>query len=104
MIRSAETFGFHLAVLDIRQNSRFHDLAVAQLLAAAGGGGRRTFPEWGESERLALLERELSSPRPLAAAGVAIGPEADAVLSVYRVLRDEIDRTERRESAASSCR
>jgi phosphoenolpyruvate carboxylase len=31
-----QTFGFHLASLDIRQNSRFHDLAVAQLLAAAG--------------------------------------------------------------------
>jgi phosphoenolpyruvate carboxylase len=90
VIRSAETFGFHLAVLDIRQNSRFHDLAVAQLLAAAGVADGEQFPEWGESERLALLERELSSPRPLAAAGVAIGPEADAMLSAYRVLRDEI--------------
>ena len=90
VIRLAETFGFHLAVLDVRQNSRFHDLAVAQLLTAAGVSGGEDFPEWAEPERLALLERELSSPRPLAAAGVAIGPEADAVLSVYRVLRDEI--------------
>ena len=90
VIRLAETFGFYLAVLDIRQNSRFHDLAVAQLLTAAGVSGGETFPEWGEPERLALLDRELSSPRPLTAAGVAIGPEADAVLSAYRVLRDEI--------------
>ena len=90
VIRLAETFGFHLAVLDVRQNSRFHDLAVAQLLTAAGVSGGENFPEWAEPERLALLERELSSPRPLAAAGVAIGPEADAVLSAYRVLRDEI--------------
>ncbi len=90
VIRLAETFGFHLAVLDIRQNSQFHDLAVAQLLAAAGVPDGEQFAEWGETERLALLERELSSPRPLAAAGVAVGPEADAMLSTYRVLRDEI--------------
>jgi phosphoenolpyruvate carboxylase len=90
VIRSAETFGFHLAVLDIRQNSRFHDLAVAQLLSAAGVPDGEGFPEWTESERLALLERELSSPRPLAPTGIAVGPEADAVLSVYRVLRAEI--------------
>jgi phosphoenolpyruvate carboxylase len=92
VIRLAETFGFHLAILDVRQNSRFHDLAVAQLLTAAGIPDGEGFPEWGESERLALLERELSSPRPLVATGSTIGPEADAVLSAYRVLRDEIMR------------
>ena len=36
VIRAVQTFGFHLASLDVRQNSRFHDLAIAQLLAAAG--------------------------------------------------------------------
>ena len=36
VIRTVQTFGFHLASLDVRQNSRFHDLAMAQLLAAAG--------------------------------------------------------------------
>jgi phosphoenolpyruvate carboxylase len=90
VIRLAETFGFHLAVLDVRQNSRFHDLAVAQLLTAAGVSDGETFPEWSQSDRLALLGRELASPRPLTAAGVEIGPEADAVLSAYRVLHHEI--------------
>ncbi len=92
VIRVVETFGFHLAVLDIRQNSRFHDLAVAQLLTAAGIPDGERFPEWDEADRLELLDRELSSPRPLAAADAVLGPEADAVLSVYRVLRDEIGR------------
>jgi len=90
VIRLAETFGFHLAVLDIRQNSKFHDLAVAQLLHAAGEPDGERFADWSESERLALLDRELASPRPLVMAGDVVGPEADAVLSVYRVLRDEI--------------
>ncbi len=44
IIRTVQTFGFHLAVLDIRQDSRFHDLAVAQLMDAAGLDGVR-FPE-----------------------------------------------------------
>ena len=90
VIRLAETFGFHLAVLDVRQNSRFHDLAGAQLLVAAGVSGGEHFPEWEEPERLALLERELATPRPLAVAGASVGPEADAVLSAYKVLVDEI--------------
>ena len=36
--RIVQSFGFHLAVLDVRQNSAFHDKAVEQLLAASGGG------------------------------------------------------------------
>ena len=36
VIRIVDVFGFHGAVLDIRQNSQFHDQAIAQLLAAAG--------------------------------------------------------------------
>ena len=36
VIRLVQTFGFHLAVLDIRQNSSFHDQAIEQLLETAG--------------------------------------------------------------------
>ena len=39
-LRAVQTFGFHLAVLDIRQNSTFHDNAVAQLLVGCGGRRR----------------------------------------------------------------
>jgi phosphoenolpyruvate carboxylase len=86
-----QTFGFHLAVLDVRQNSRFHDLAVAQLLSAAGIPAGDTFPAMAEADRLVLLDAELASPRPLTRLGVGAGPEADAVLACYRVLRGEID-------------
>ena len=63
VIRTVQTFGFHLASLDIRQNSRFHDLAVAQLLAAAGFD-EADYQDWDEPRRLDLLNRELASPRP----------------------------------------
>jgi phosphoenolpyruvate carboxylase len=91
VIRLIQTFGFHLARLDIRQNSRFHDQAVGQLLAAAGVAGGESFADWDEAERLELLEAELSSPRPLASSDADLGAEAEAVLSCYRVLRRYID-------------
>jgi phosphoenolpyruvate carboxylase len=64
IIRMVQTFGFHLAALDIRQNSRFHDLAVAQLMLAAGLDGA-DFPHWPEARRVEFLKRELLSPRLL---------------------------------------
>lgn len=89
VIRLVQTFGFHLAVLDVRQNSRAHDLALAQLLSAAGLE-ETDFPQWDEPRRLAFLHRELSSPRPFARADMSVGAEADAVLSSFRVLVDHI--------------
>ncbi len=81
--RSVSVFGFHLATLDIRQNSAVHEKALAQLLAAAGieASGWST---WSEKERLALLDSELRSPRPLAHAKADLGPEAKMVLDCYR--------------------
>ena len=89
VIRAVQTFGFHLASLDIRQNSRFHDLAVAQLQAAAGFE-HADFPQWSEPQRLDFLDRELGSPRPFLRADVSAGPEADAVIGAYRVLAEHL--------------
>jgi phosphoenolpyruvate carboxylase len=83
VIRTVQTFGFHLAALDIRQNSQFHDQAVAQLMSAAGMDGEK-FLQWDESQRLDFLNRELSSPRPLTHPEMDLGAEAEAVLSCYR--------------------
>jgi phosphoenolpyruvate carboxylase len=91
VLRLFQTFGFHLAKLDIRQNSRFHDLAVSQLLAAAGIVDGESFGDWDEQARLELLAAELASPRPLVAPDAPLGAEAEAVLSCYRVLRRHID-------------
>ncbi len=89
VIRSVHTFGFHLATLDIRQNSRFHDQAVTQLLQAAGLDDT-DFANWDETRRLDFLETELRSPRPFTRPGKQVGPEAEAVLSCYRVLVEHI--------------
>jgi len=89
--RALDDFGFHLAALDIRQNSRFHDLAMDELLAASGFEDA-SFSEWGEEKRLEFLRGELLSPRPFLGVGAASGEHADAVLSCYAVLRAHISR------------
>lgn len=84
------TFGFRLAALDIRQNSAFHDRALAQLLVAAGIDAA-DFPDWDEERRTALLDAELRSPRPFLRPGVDAGAEATAVLTCYRVVAGHIE-------------
>ncbi len=63
LIRAVETFGFHLATLDMRQNSVIHESVVAELLKAAGV--EEDYLALDEDARVALLNRELASPRPL---------------------------------------
>lgn len=92
VVRIVDVFGFHGAVLDIRQNSQFHDQAIAQLLTAAGIPLPKPYPEQTQEERLPLLLAELNSRRPFLAPDVSVGPEADAVLSCYRVIKDYRDR------------
>ncbi|MEP4133662.1 MAG: phosphoenolpyruvate carboxylase, partial [Cyclobacteriaceae bacterium] len=91
VIRIIETFGFHLAHLDVRQNSAFHDKAIQQLLEAAGFE-KTDFGNWSEEERLEFINQELKSNRPFTHQKTELGPNAKAVLESYRVLADHIDK------------
>ena len=91
VIRRVESLGFHLAKLDVRQNSAYHDKAMAQLLAAANFPDAADWPEWDEDRRLELLNVELGGPRPFARFGRKIGPECDELLATYRVLASHAD-------------
>ena len=90
LLRFLRTFGFHMAVLDIRQNSAFHDKAISQLLAATGQDDAN-FAQWDESRRLGFLDSELRSTRPFLREQASIGPEADAVVACHRALVEHID-------------
>jgi phosphoenolpyruvate carboxylase len=65
LIRAVETFGFHLATLDMRQNSAVHERVVAELLKQAGV--EADYLALDEYARIALLRRELANNRPLGA-------------------------------------
>ena len=53
LIRAVETFGFHLATLDLRQNADVHARVVAELLKVAGV--EADYQALDESARVALL-------------------------------------------------
>lgn len=85
-VAQARVFGFHLATLDVRQNSQYHDRAVAGLLRAAGFA-KYDFPNWSEPEKLDFLNRELQTLRPFAGAHMNLDPEAAHVTALFRNLR-----------------
>ena len=80
--RAVETFGFHLATLDLRQNADVHARVVAELLEVAGVAP--TMKRLPEQERVALLSRELQSERLLASPYADYGPETLSELSIVR--------------------
>lgn len=86
VLRHVETFGFHLAAVDVRQNSAFHDRALARLLTLAGEPEGAAYPAWPIERRAALLARELASTRPFAAPGTALSGEAADTVGSLRVL------------------
>ena len=56
-------FGFHLATMDVRQNAEVHEKALDELLRDAGVVS--SYLDLVEHQRVALLVKELSSPRLL---------------------------------------
>lgn len=90
-IRIVQTFGFHLAVLDIRQNSAFHDKAIDQLLQTAGLEETK-FSDWSEEKRVSFLNKELQSNRPFTHPNMLLDAEAEAVTNCYKVVSDHIQK------------
>jgi phosphoenolpyruvate carboxylase len=88
--RHLQCFGFHLAKLDIRQNSNYHEIAVSQILKTAGYEDN-DFTNWDESKRVQFLSKELQTNRPFIVFGTTCGLEADSVLGYFKVLRQHID-------------
>ena len=80
--RAVDCFGFHLANLDIRQNSAIHERTIAELVDAAFPG--TSYLALGEEARIALLAAELRSTRPLASSFVKYSEETLNELAIFR--------------------
>ena len=77
LIIQVQTFGFHLAALDIRQHSSVHEQAISAALSAAGVTG--SYHELSEAEKVRVLHAEIRNPRPLLGPFQALPPPADEV-------------------------
>ncbi|PZU59518.1 MAG: phosphoenolpyruvate carboxylase [Sphingobium sp.] len=80
LIRAVETFGFHLATLDMRQNSDVHERVVAELLKVAGV--EEEYAALDEYARIALLRRELANNRPLGSRFAEYSEETASELAI----------------------
>jgi phosphoenolpyruvate carboxylase len=86
----ARTFGFHLAALDVRQHSRVHQAAVADLLRVAGV--EEDYGALDEEAKQELLVRELRTPRPLRPYDAPLGDDARELLETLAVVRETMAR------------
>jgi phosphoenolpyruvate carboxylase len=80
--RAVDCFGFHLARLDMRQNSAVHERTVAELIDAATPG--MSYLALNEEARVALLAGELGNARPLTSSFVKYSDETLDELAVFR--------------------
>jgi phosphoenolpyruvate carboxylase len=82
LIRTVETFGFHLATLDLRQNADVHERVVAELLRTAGV--EADYLALDEEKRVALLRRELNGGRMLSSPFAGYSDETQSELAIVR--------------------
>jgi len=82
LIRAVDTFGFHLATLDLRQNSDVHERVVGELLRVAGV--EADYDGLDEQARIALLRRTLAEPRLLAIPFATYSDETQSELAIVQ--------------------
>ncbi len=83
LIRAVEVFGFHLATLDLRQHADRHRSAMAEVFARIKLSA--DYAALPEAEKVALLSREIASPRPLTAR-LDYTPDANETIALLRLV------------------
>lgn len=86
LLDRAQTFGFHMNALDVRQHSRLHEEALTEILRTAKVTDN--YAGLTEEEKEHLLLNELNNPRPLTSANTEKPEIVTKVLSVFEAIRD----------------
>jgi phosphoenolpyruvate carboxylase len=82
LIHAVRAFRFHLAAIDLRQNSDVHERVVGELLRRTGGV--EDYLSLPEAKRVEKLADELSSARLLASPFLRYTPETTSELAIIR--------------------
>lgn len=82
-LQIVKTFGFHLAELDVRQNSAYYEKALHQILEASNIADTNF-----ESQKANILRNELASNRPFIRNWNSLPTEAKSVLDCFAVLEN----------------
>lgn len=85
LIRQVELFGFHLATLDIRNHSGEHETAITEILKAVNI--TENYATLSEKDKISILDRVLSEPRPLLLLEEDYSKETQEVLNVFKMIK-----------------
>ena len=83
---AVETFGFHLATVDLRQNSAVHEQVVDEMLRI--GGVCASYLALDEAHRVEVLSAELATARPLLGVDSVVTELAESELTILRQAAD----------------
>jgi len=84
--RAANTFGFYLAGIDLRQNSEVHERTVGELFEMACTASN--YASLPEAARISLLREELRTARPLSSPFLGYSAETASELTILREAAD----------------
>ena len=90
-IRCVQVFGFHLARLDIRENSNHYTKNLVNLIKLAGLN-YSDYKSYDEDKKLVFLNTELQSNRPFLPSNSPLGKDFEDLLNTYRVVAKHIER------------
>jgi phosphoenolpyruvate carboxylase len=87
VIRQVEVFGFHFALLDVRENSSVHRAALDEILDVLGV--QEGYSGLPEADRAAILVREIADRRPLIPLDISgFSSMTREVVETFRTLHD----------------
>ena len=81
--RAVDCFGFHLAILDMRQNSSVHEAVIAELLEAVAPGTE--YSKLAEDARIELLTAELKNNRSLLRTDWAYSDDTEKEIAIFKM-------------------
>ena len=87
LIRQVEVFGFHFAVLDVREHADVHRAAIAEILRELGV--QDDYAGLADEDRLAVLAREIADRRPLIPLDISgFSATTQVVVETFRTMHD----------------
>jgi len=87
LIRKVSVFGFHMAKLDIRQNSEVHVRAIKEITS---GLNLVNYTELAEEDRFKWLESEIDNPRPILPRWLELSKQTSEVLKTFSAVKEAL--------------
>lgn len=89
VIQMVQTFGFHLAEMDIRQNSSYYEKALIQIIKESKANDKIQ-EVFSENEKETIIQTELHSNRPFIRDWSFLPVESKSTLNCFDVLQKHI--------------